>query len=469
VSSVPSPIPEIQSDESHSPSEVAPQGNSPARGWRLLFRRLVGATARTTGISLVDQTVVSGTSFLTTILIGRTCSAKELGLYSLGFSLLLVALTALQTLVMAAYTIHSPRREGRAHAELAGIALAQCLILSVAATLVMALAAGVAGCLGNWDDFGVLLGSLAVIVPPVLLREFCRRRAFAHMRMDIALGLDATVASLQLGALAALIVGRSLSAISAYFVLGAACGVGGLACLAATRPAPTLCWGQALPFWRRNAALGGWFFADQLFAVMNGYFSHWLLAGMLGTATTGAYAACMSLVLFSNPFILGLGNVLMPRTARACAEGGIAEVHRVVRWATLSIVPVMAVFCSILTVFGSQLLHLLYGANYDGYGRIVAVLAWAGCVSSLGIPLTYSCLAAERADVLLWTKAVRFAAGLAASVFLIRTCNDPVMGAALGLLLGETAGLLSMFLYSRRVLASVDRGRRPDPLAEPRS
>jgi O-antigen/teichoic acid export membrane protein len=244
--------------------------------------------------------------------------------------------------------------------------------------------------------------------------------------------------------------------------------VGSLACLAATRPKLLLRWRQVVPVWRRNASLGGWFFADQLFAVANGYFSNWLLACMLGTAATGAYAACISLVLFSNPFILGLSNVLMPRTARASAEGGIAEVHRVVRSATLVIVPVMAAFSSLLTVFSSQLLHLLYKGNYDGHGQIVAVLAWAGFISSLSIPLTYSFLAVERADVLPKTKVLRVAAGVAASVFLIRNCNDALMGAALGLLLGETVGVLSMFFYSHRVLAAVGRGRRPDSFAEPR-
>ena len=341
--------------------------------------------------------------------------------------------------------------------------------MSAVVAAAMTLAAGAAGCAGNWDDYGVLLVALAVVAPLFLLREFCRRFAFAHMQMGIALGLDTVVAVLQVGGLAALIACRCLSAMSAYLVFGAACCAGGVACLAATQPRPLFCWGQVAPVWRRNAALGGWFFMDQLFAVGNSYFSHWLLAGMLGVATTGAYAACISLVLFSNPFLLGLGNVLMPRTARARADGGIAEVRRVVRWATAAIVPIMGVFCGILTLYGSQLLRLLYGAKYDGYGQIVAVLAWSGFISSLGIPLSYSCLAAERSDVPLVTKLVRFAVGIAASVFLIRVYRDnAVMGAALGLLVGETVGLFSIFFYTRRVLAAVERGRQPDTPAEPR-
>ena len=289
------------------------------------------------------------------------------------------------------------------------------------------------------------------------------------MQMGIALGLDTVVVVLQVGGLAALIAGRCLSAMSAYLVFGAARlrGRRGRAWRRLSR-GRCLCWGQA----RRPGAgrgPGRMVLHGPALCRGNSYFSDWLLAGMLGVATTAAYAACISLVLFSNPFLLGLGNVLMPRTARARADGGIAEVRRVVRWATAAIVPIMGVFCGILTLYGSQLLRLLDGAKYDGYGQIVAVLAWSGFISSLGIPLSYSCLAAERSDVPLVTKLVRFAVGIAASVFLIRVYRDnAVMGAALGLLVGETVGLFSIFFYTRRVLAAVERGRQPDTPAEPR-
>lgn len=41
-------------------------------------------------LSLLDQAVVSGTSFITTLLIGRICGAEELGIYSLAFTLIVL-------------------------------------------------------------------------------------------------------------------------------------------------------------------------------------------------------------------------------------------------------------------------------------------------------------------------------------------------------------------------------------------
>src|SRR5664280_807115 len=51
-------------------------------------------------ISLADQAVASATNFLTGIIIARACSKEELGLYMLGFSLV-VFVTDMQTSLIA--------------------------------------------------------------------------------------------------------------------------------------------------------------------------------------------------------------------------------------------------------------------------------------------------------------------------------------------------------------------------------
>ena len=55
-----------------------------------ISRLLLGDRDR--ALSVLDQGVVSGTRFLTTVLIGRACAPEELGLYSLGFSVVLIVL-----------------------------------------------------------------------------------------------------------------------------------------------------------------------------------------------------------------------------------------------------------------------------------------------------------------------------------------------------------------------------------------
>ena len=57
-----------------------------------------------------DQSVYSGTNFLTTVLLGRLCGADELGTYSLAFTLLVLAAAAQESLVSTPYMIYAQRR-----------------------------------------------------------------------------------------------------------------------------------------------------------------------------------------------------------------------------------------------------------------------------------------------------------------------------------------------------------------------
>ena len=64
-------------------------------------------------ISLADQAVASATNFVTGIIIARTCSKEELGLYMLGFSLILLMTDFQTSLITTPYMVYAPRLKGR--------------------------------------------------------------------------------------------------------------------------------------------------------------------------------------------------------------------------------------------------------------------------------------------------------------------------------------------------------------------
>jgi len=196
--------------------------------------------------SIFDQGVVSGTNFLTTLIIARTCSQEELGLYSLAWTVV-VFLGAVQgNLITVPYTMYCHRRRGDALAEYAGSTLAHQLMTSLAAAgcflgLGVLLSLGI-GPAGLRPAVWVLLG----VGPFLLLREYARRFTFAHLALAIAIAIDVVVAVLQLSALVMLRRLGLLSAAAAYGVMGGACAV---ACL---------CWWlldrQPMRFSRRRVA-----------------------------------------------------------------------------------------------------------------------------------------------------------------------------------------------------------------------
>src|SRR5947209_4562429 len=111
-------------------------GGDPRGGglWGRVLRGLSGKDS----LAVLDQAVVSGTSFLTTILIGRWCGADELGIYSLGFTLLVTWGCVQESLVALPYTIRRHRLLRETQAEYAGSVLVHQGLLSALALVTLA-------------------------------------------------------------------------------------------------------------------------------------------------------------------------------------------------------------------------------------------------------------------------------------------------------------------------------------------
>ena len=149
-------------------------------------------------LALVDQAVVSGTSFLTTVLIARWANVRELGIYALGFSAAGgVDLCSGIALIATPYTIYRHRAKRGTQAEYAGNVLIHQGLLSALVVIVLAVAVGLMYLAGAVPELITVIGVLAAVTPFVLLREFGRRFAFApapgkSARVGLGRGRDAT-------------------------------------------------------------------------------------------------------------------------------------------------------------------------------------------------------------------------------------------------------------------------------------
>ena len=60
-------------------------------------------------ITLFDQAIYSGSNFFISVVIGRLCSKQELGLYLLGFTILVFMSNVQVALISSAYTVYYPK------------------------------------------------------------------------------------------------------------------------------------------------------------------------------------------------------------------------------------------------------------------------------------------------------------------------------------------------------------------------
>ena len=75
-------------------------------------RLAAGDTARKGCFSLADQVIVSGTSFFTSVIVGRVCGPAELGIYSLSMGLAIFVGGVQESLISTPYTILTSRLQG---------------------------------------------------------------------------------------------------------------------------------------------------------------------------------------------------------------------------------------------------------------------------------------------------------------------------------------------------------------------
>lgn len=398
--------------------------------------------------AMLDQAVVSAASFITSVFVGRFCGEESLGLYSLGFTLLILVRGVQESLVLTPYTILSPRLSNRRRASYAGSVLVHSGLAALISMLIVGLGAVALSVATGLPRLAPVLGMLAVMLPLLLLRELARRFLFADLNLGRALLLDLTVAACQLALIAWLSAVGWLSAITAHTASGLACAVAAVAWLLRSRQGLRIRRRRIAGDWIRNWSLSRWIFAEHLCGIANASSPQWLLALLLGAAATGEFAAATTVVLLLNPFIIGLGNLLGPTTARAYATGGVSEMRRIVQKFTLGLAGLLLLFCLLIAGFGGWALAALYGPQYAGQGAVVTLLALGLAINALGMGADNALRAVGRPRDTFLASLLALTITLAVGAWLAPAWH--IVGIACAALTGNLAGTFARWLAFAR-------------------
>jgi O-antigen/teichoic acid export membrane protein len=420
-----------------APTDSRTRGSRPA-GVREWASGYFGASARQGAWALVDQGMVSGARFATTIIVGRTCGAEELGLYALGFALFVLILVLQESLILTPYTVLGSREQPATRRELAGSVLVHHGVLVVLAMITFAVSATILAGIGR-GQMAAIIWVLAATTPFLLHREFARRFSYAHLRVRTALALDTTVAAIQLGGLLVLAGTGDLSAPAAFGVTGLACAVGSLLWLVTNRRAFVVRWRRLRSHLAQNWSFGRWVFGTQQVTAFAGSSIYWLISALISTTATGLYTACSTVVTVAYPAILGLANVLEPRTARAFVSGGKPELMRVVRKVTFIVAAFLGVYWLAILLVGEQVVARLYAAPiFAGQGHMIIVLATAMVIRAVRVGWNHGLRATGNPRWNFFASLVELAVMLATIVPLAGSLG--VLGAAYCILIGSIAG-----------------------------
>ncbi|MHC1623664.1 MAG: lipopolysaccharide biosynthesis protein [Candidatus Methanospirareceae archaeon] len=413
-------------------------------GFPEFFKLMDRSSTRQGFIALTDQGVTSFTNFVTGIILARACGKEQLGLYVLGFSLVLLIMGIQDSLISSPFTVYSPRLTGVDFARYLGSTLIHQWALSALAMLGLSVAGLLLSSGFGPQQFAPVLWALVIAITFMLLREYARRVCFARLQMKAALILDSGVCVVQIGGLLLLSHLGVLSARQAYWVIAFACALAGIGWLIWIRKHYSVGLRRSRSDLTRNWSFGKWFIGGSLAYIGAVQSYPWLLAIFHGPGSTGILAACLAIVSLANPFMMGMSNFFSPKMAHAYTQG-VAELHRVVVKAAILLAGCMGMFFLVILIFGDQFLILAYGGDYAGNRLTLAVLTLTVFIVALSTPFGYGLRAMDRPDVNFKSNSIQLGVTVTVGVWLVKAYGIP--GVAFALLLGSLMGGVVTYVY----------------------
>ena len=423
--------------------------------WGKLGSSLRGPTVRPSGLSLLDQIVNSGTSFATSVIIGRLGSRadfrrEELGIYFLGLSLVLFVRGLQSESILSSYTIFFHRRSGSSLDSYRGSKLVHHLVVSALFIIgLIMFALWRASATGLTDVLWILAGA----APFLLLREYLRQLSFAHLRLSAALMLDTGVSVLQVSGLLLLAWFHVLTAGTAFAVMGVSCALVCLGWFLGTTQPVRIVSADVVSDWRTDWPFARWSLASYLVGCSTPYVMPWLILHAHGVVATGALAACAQLANITSLYVLGVTNVLLPQAATALAQNGLDGLRGVLRHTAWLVVGPLAPFCLLVFLTGDLAVVFAYGPAFVGTGLVLTLLTTAVLMNGLGSIAGNGLYAMQRPHSNLVADICVLVVTVALSLWLLPPHG--VTGAAIATLGGVAAGVVTRWVILLRRISEL--------------
>lgn len=412
-----------------------------------------GSLVKSGSLAIADQAVVSGTSFVTSILLGWS-GKTELGIYYLALATLVFFRGVQEQLIAAPYMVYASRRSGTDAEEYAGSALLHHLALGALSSLIIGgmLIVGI-GPVQMTSVWILLLG----IAPLYLLRDFVRQMLFAQANLRMALAVDVLVATVQLGMMLPLAISGTLSVELTWLSIALASGLAALLWIFGKQETLRGSFPAACQHARENWTFAKWALLTQVIGSSTPYLMPWIVAGVHGATETGLLGACTTIVGLSNMFLIGVGNFLSPKAARAFASGGIPALQQIL-WQRGTLCASALGLASLLAfTIGGPLAGLVYGAEFTDCGLIMGLLSLAALANSLGMTAGNGLCSMDRPGANLRADVGTFIVSLLSMLILIPLLGT--LGAALATLCTMTADATLRWLILLRTMRSLAAGR----------
>lgn len=415
--------------------------------------------------ALADQALISGTNFVTTILVARGLGdERQFGYFSNVYSGLLFANLLQTALITQPHNVLGTSRFGDDRAGYVRYttttAYAQ-LLLAVIAAAAALLFVPVAHKL-EWHTERLLLA----LVPSIAawqLQEFVRRVLYSESRTGGAFINDLISYGGQTVGIGILWWLGRLTAVNAMYVLAVTSAAA--AAVGAVQLRHSLGGRFDLHAWIENWNFGKWLVGSELLTWLSSVQMYmYIAAAVVGAAASGELKAAQTLFGPARVIAFFLATVLPIQFAQALGAGGIRAMDRQLKSITMKLLPVMAAYCLLVAVFAGPLLAL-FGKGFAASRGVLELYSAVAFLTYVQM-VAAAALTAKRETRFIFVGSVWGAViAVAFGAMLIKLLG--VYGALAGMLLtGGTVCTLYWKAYRTTVAESDAQEEQPDGTAE---
>ena len=352
--------------------------------------------------ALTDQSVISATNFLTSVMLLRFMGLREFGVFALAWMAVLFVNSLQTALIVAPMMSIGPKQEEMDRPSYFGAVVFQEMVLVSCCFVLVFIALKVSDNFFPHRGLQQLALPLAVSAFAYQAQDFLRRYFFVTRQSRHALADDALSYLTQLPILFFLHQAGHLNSAIALWVMA---GTSILGLVAG--------W-----FWVEPIAFDG----EQIkaIALRHWKFSRWLGASALlqwtsgnlfviaapvyyGAAAAGVLKASQNLMGVTHVWFQGLDNVVPVETARRFRDGGVHSMLAytrsvLARWGGLTLV-----FAIVMAAAPGFWLRLIYGPDMVQYGYILRLFALLYVLIFVGGPLRAGLQALEFTAPVFWS------------------------------------------------------------------
>ncbi len=332
----------------------------------------LGVEARRFSPAIIDQALVSLTSFIAAALVARYLGAIGLGVFTVGTATLYGVGSLVNSLVLEPAGVIGPRdHDDEMPGYAGGLLVATVLLGGVAAVggllLVQHGAADVARTVG--------LGLL--VAPPVFAGWATRRIAYIAERQGVALAGTFVYSAVVISSLLLLEGSGRMTAGLAIASLGVGGAIQAFVMTYLLRL--DFSWvnrkGGKWPTVRNHWKFGRWLLAGEGSAWIVNYGLAAVSALFISLAAAGAFRAGQVLLRPYGVLFVGISVAYIPIVTRVLGEHETDGMHRYVRVIGWALTFVSVAFAAVLTVTGDRIMGLAFGPEFVQYGWLAAGLS----------------------------------------------------------------------------------------------